>query len=199
MELIFVDKNNYKDAIAVQRKIFPNENGTLNILASLDREMFMEKTGIYYVDDHVKYYLAKVNNEYVGITGIYYYDLDNAWLAWFGIIDEYRNKGLGKKLLRKTLEIAASMNFKSMRLYTSFLDNQNAIKMYEKEGFIGEKYTAEKLSYDCRIYSKSLVSDTVDLWNNKDLNLGHQSELDHMNDEKINEILKIYDELLKQE
>lgn len=199
MELIFVDKNNYKDAIAVQRKIFPNENGTLNILASLDREIFMEKTGIYYVDDHVKYYLAKVNNEYVGITGIYYYDLDNAWLAWFGIIDEYRNKGLGKKLLRKTLEIAASMNFKSMRLYTSFLDNQNAIKMYEKEGFIGEKYTAEKLSYDCRIYSKSLVSDTVDLWNNKDLNLGHQSELDHMNDEKINEILKIYDELLKQE
>ena len=199
MELIFVDKNNYKDAIAVQRKIFPNENGTLNILASLDREMFMEKTGIYYVDDHVKYYLAKVNNEYVGITGIYYYDLDNAWLAWFGIIDEYRNKGLGKKLLRKTLEIAASMNFKSMRLYTSFLDNQDAIKMYEKEGFIGEKYTAEKLSYDCRIYSKSLVSDTVDLWNNKDLNLGHQSELDHMNDEKINEILKIYDELLKQE
>ena len=199
MELIFVDKNNYKDAIAVQRKIFPNENGTLNILASLDREMFMEKTGIYYVDDHVKYYLAKVNNEYVGITGIYYYDLDNAWLAWFGIIDEYRNKGLGKKLLRKTLEIAASMNFKIMRLYTSFLDNQNAIKMYEKEGFIGEKYTAEKLSYDCRIYSKSLVSDTVDLWSNKDLNLGHQSELDHMNDEKINEILKIYDELLKQE
>ena len=199
MELIFVDKNNYKDAIAVQRKIFPNENGTLNILASLDREMFMEKTGIYYVDDHVKYYLAKVNNEYVGITGIYYYDLDNAWLAWFGIIDEYRNKGLGKKLLRKTLEIAASMNFKSMRLYTSFLDNQNAIKMYEKEGFIGEKYTAEKLSYDCRIYSKSLVSDTVDLWNNKDLNLCHQSELDHMNDEKINKILKIYDELLKQE
>jgi GNAT superfamily N-acetyltransferase len=199
MELIFVDKNNYKDAIAVQRKIFPNENGTLNILASLDREMFMEKTGIYYVDDHVKYYLAKVNNEYVGITGIYYYDLDNAWLAWFGIIDEYRNKGLGKKLLRKTLEIAASMNFKSMRLYTSFLDNQDAIKMYEKEGFIGEKYTAEKLSYDCRIYSKSLVSDTVDLWNNKDLNLGHQSELDHMNNEKINEILKIYDELLKQE
>ena len=199
MELIFVDKNNYKDAIAVQRKIFPNENGTLNILASLDREMFMEKTGIYYVDDHVKYYLAKVNNEYVGITGIYYYDLDNAWLAWFGIIDEYRNKGLGKKLLRKTLEITASMNFKSMRLYTSFLDNQDAIKMYEKEGFIGEKYIAEKLSYDCRIYSKSLVSDTVDLWNNKDLNLGHQSELDHMNDEKINEILKIYDELLKQE
>ena len=159
----------------------------------------MEKTGIYYVDDNVNYYLAKVNNEYVGITGIYYYDLDNAWLAWFGIIDEYRNKGLGKKLLRKTLEIAASMNFKSMRLYTSFLDNQDAIKMYEKEGFIGEKYIAEKLSYDCRIYSKSLVSDTVDLWNNKDLNLGHQSELDHMNDEKINEILKIYDELLKQE
>ena len=93
------------------------------------------------------------------------------------------------------------MNFKSMRLYTSFLDNQDAIKMYEKEGFIGEKYTAEKLSYDCRIYSKSLVSDTVDLWNNKDLNLGHQSELDHMNDEKAAEKLEIdeYDDIEEDE
>ena len=87
------------------------------------------------------------------------------------------------------------MGFKNMRLYTDYVDNHNAIKLYEKEGFVGEKYTLEKLPYDCRIYSKSLVDDKVSLWNNKDLELSYQTDLDHMNQEKINAILKKYDEI----
>ena len=88
MELVLVDRNNYKIAIEIQNSIFPDEDGTLNILASLGREEFIETTGVDYVDDHVRYYLAKENNNFVGITGIYYYDLDSAWLAWFGILKE---------------------------------------------------------------------------------------------------------------
>ncbi len=193
MELVLVDKSNYKKAIEIQNSIFPDEDGTLNVLASLGREEFIKTTGVDYVDDHVRYYLAKEGNDFVGITGIYYYDLDSAWLAWFGILKDYRNKGFGRKLLNMTLAIAADMNFKVMRLYTDFNDNKNAIKLYEEEGFIGEKYIAEKLTYDCRIYSKSLTSDPVTLWNNKNLNLGYQSELDHMSKEKIKEIVKLYD------
>nr|MBP3258416.1 GNAT family N-acetyltransferase [Bacilli bacterium] len=163
MELILVDKNNYKKAIEIQRMIFPKEDGALNILASLDRDLFIEKTGLDYVDDHVKYYLAKVDDNYIGITGIYYYDSDNAWLAWFGILKEFRNNGLGRQLLRNTVSKVKTMNFKTMRLYTDFIDNKDAIKLYEEEGFVGEKYTLEELSYDCRIYSKSLINDDVDL------------------------------------
>ena len=193
MELILVDKSNYKIAIEIQNSIFPDEDGTLNVLASLGREEFIETTGVDYVDDHVRYYLAKENNNFVGITGIYYYDLESAWLAWFGILKEYRNNGFGRKLLNMTLAIAADMNFKVMRLYTDFNDNKNAIKLYEEEGFIGEKYTTEKLKYDCRIYSKSLTKNPVTLWNNKNLGLSYQSELDHMSKEKIKEIVKLYD------
>lgn len=58
MELVLVDKNNYKEAIGIQNIIFPNENGALNILASLDRSLFIKSTGLNYVDDHVKYYLV---------------------------------------------------------------------------------------------------------------------------------------------
>ena len=197
MELILVDKSNYKKAIEIQRMIFPKEDGALNILASLDRNLFIEKTGLDYVDDHVKYYLAKVDDNYIGITGIYYYDSDNAWLGWFGILKEFRNKGLGRELLRNTVSKAKSMNFKNMRLYTDFVDNKDAIKLYEEEGFVGEKYTFEKLSYDCRIYSKSLINDDVNLWDNKNLNLTYQSSLDHMNRDDVNRIIKMYDEIFK--
>ena len=196
MDLVLVDKNNYKEAIEIQNSIFPNANGALNILASLDRELFMNITGLDYEDDDVKYYLAKINNKYVGITGIYYYDLDSAWIGWFGILKEYRKKGIGRELLRKTIDLAITMKFKYIRLYTDFMGNSNAIRLYEEEGFIGEKYTFEKLNYDCRIYSKSLIDNDVNLWNNKSLNLTYQSELDHMSENKIDDIIKLYDDIL---
>lgn len=195
MELVLVDKNNYKKAIEVQNKIFPKENGTINILASLGRELFMKTAGIYYEDDHIKYYLAKENNDYIGITGLYSYDTTDAWLAWFGILEEYQNKGLGRELLRNTLELAKSLEYKNLRLYTDPVDNFKAIKLYEKEGFIKEDYTTEELPFKCLIYSKSLTNNKVDLWNNKNLGLSYQTELDHMDDNKINEILKKYEEM----
>lgn len=199
MELVLVDKSNYNEAIEIQKSIFPLEDGTINILASIDRELFMKTTGLYYIDDHVKYYLAIKDGKYVGITGLYYYDIDreSAWIAWFGIIDEYRNKGMGRELLENTIELALSKGFKYIRLYTDYIDNHDAIKLYEKCGFTGEKYTLENLPYDCRIYSKSLIGDKVIPWNNKMLSLAHQSELDHMNSDKINEIHEKYDNMFK--
>lgn len=197
MELIMVNKENYKQAITIQNSIFPHANGTLNILASLDRELFIKRTGIGYIDDHVKYYLAKKNDNYVGITGIYYYNYDetSAWIAWYGILEPFRNHHLGKELLQKTMELAAEKNFKYIRLYTDYIENGEAIKLYENEGFIEEKYIAEKLDYDCRIYSKSLIDTDVPLWNNKNLSLSHQSELDQMTEDKILKILNMYNNL----
>ena len=57
-----VDFNNAKEAIETQRKIF-KEDGMLNILASLDRDIFMRETGLSYIDDHIKYYLAYRDGE----------------------------------------------------------------------------------------------------------------------------------------
>lgn len=41
------------------------------------------------------------------------------------------------------MELAKQKGFKMMRLYTDAIDNANAIKLYEKLGFVGEKYSAE--------------------------------------------------------
>lgn len=43
MKFILVDFTNYKKAIEIQNKIFPKEDGTINILASLDRDLFKKK------------------------------------------------------------------------------------------------------------------------------------------------------------
>lgn len=198
MIIKLVDFNNYEEAIKIQNEIFPHEDGTINILASLDRELFMKKTEIFYEDDNVKYYLAYINNESIGITGIYHYQKDEAWLAWFGILPQYRHKGYGKKLLEETIKIAKEQGYRTFRLYTDKIENAKAVKLYEKLGFIGEKYSVEKLSYDCWIYSKSLYDNNVKLWNNKNLNLLYQSELDQIDKQKSKEILKIYDKITKE-
>ena len=192
MEFVLVDFSNYKKAIEIQNEIFPDEDGTLNILASLGRNLFIEKTGMNYVDDHVQYYIVYDNNEEVGITGLYHYDNESVWLPWFGVLPNKRRKSYGKKILLKTLDMAKQRGFKTMRLYTDRVENANAIKLYENIGFIGEKYSAEELTYDCYIYSKSLYDEQVKLWNNKLLGLSYQSQLDHLSKEKIEKILKLY-------
>lgn len=62
--------------------------------------------------------------------------------------------------------------------------------------FFGEKYTREELDYDCRIYSLSLIDKKVPLWNNRNLGLTHQTELDHMDKEQIKAIFDNYDSFL---
>ena len=194
MEFVLVDFTNYKKAIEIQNTVFPNEDGTINILASLDRELFIKKTGIDYGEDNVKYYIVYDNNEEVGITGLYNYDSISAWLAWFGVLPDKRRKSYGKRILEKTMELAKQKGFKTMRLYTDAIENAEAVKLYKKLGFVGEKYTAEDLLYDCYIYSKSLNDEKVDLWNNKLLGLSEQSQLDHFPKKKIKEILDMYEE-----
>ena len=193
MKFILVDFTNYKKAIEIQNKIFPKEDGTINILASLDRDLLKKKTGMDYEDDNVKYYIAYENNEAIGITGLYYYDNVSAWLGWFGVLPDKRRKSYGKRILEKTMELARQKGFKTMRLYTDAIENADAIKLYKKMGFVGEKYSAEELLYDCYIYSKSLCNKKVDLWNNKKLGLAYQSQLDHLSKKEIKEILNMYE------
>lgn len=193
MKFVLVDFTNYKKAIEIQNKIFPKEDGTINILASLDRDLFKKKTGMDYEDDNVKYYIAYDNNEAIGITGLYYYDSVSAWLGWFGVLPDKRRKSYGKRILEKTMELARQKGFKTMRLYTDAIENADAIKLYKKMGFVGEKYSAEELLYDCYIYSKSLCNEKVDLWNNKKLGLAYQSQLDHLSKKETKEILNMYE------
>lgn len=193
MNLDIVDFNNYKVAIQIQQEIFPQEDGRLNILASLDRNLFMKLSGLYYPDDNVKYYIASIENTPIGITGLYYENDKQVWLAWFGILPNHRGKGYGKILLEETMHLAKKRGFRELRLYTDKVDNSEAIKLYEKLGFVGEKYLAETLPYDCWIYSKNLYGENTELWNNKNLELSYQSDLEHIDIIRIQDIINLYE------
>lgn len=53
------------------------------------------------------YSIVYLNDEPIGVTGIYsYLEYSNtAWHGWFGILDNYRQKGLGGIVLDKTIEL----------------------------------------------------------------------------------------------
>lgn len=191
-----VDFDNALEAIELQRKIFP-EDGLLNILASLDRDLFQKETGIQYPDDHVKYYLAYLSGHPIGITGLYYQpgDTEEMWVAWFGVLSEYRNQGYGSSILNWTMDEALRQGRKTIRLYTDMIECKDAITLYEKLGFHGEKYSAEDLSYDCYIFSKSLINEEISLWNNQFLGLAQQSSYEQMDDKLKEELFEKYKEL----
>ena len=189
-----VDFSNALEAIDTQRSIFP-EDGLLNILCSLDRDLFIRETSLLYPDDHVKYYLAYLDGDPIGITGLYYYPehTEEMWLAWFGVKKDYRGQGFASEILKWSIEQALKSNRKVMRLYTDTVENADAIKLYEKTGFIGVKYTAEKLDYDCHIFSKNLADEDLP-WIQRNLGLGQQSGFERIDDDFKENLLNKYKE-----
>lgn len=193
LEYKIVDFGNALDAIDIQRKIFSGD-GMINILASLDRDLFISVSGIHYIDDHIKYYLVCDGDVKVGIVGLYYYpdDDESMWLGWFGVLSEYRGRGYGRVILNWAMNEVLRCGRKYLRLYTDKDENIEAIKLYEKLGFIGEKYISEELDYNCYIYSKSVVGNDIELWNNRYLGLKNQSQLEVIDEMTKENILNKY-------
>ena len=169
LKLIIIDKNNISYAIKLENEIFPEYNAKNNYLLSLKK------------DSKCHYYLIYDNDLCVGITGIYAYDKDNinAWLGFFGIKEEFRNKGYGSQSLLLTEEYAKNMGYKIMRLFTDRFDNDLAINFYKKHGYVFEKYDTDeeilKEEFDVVIGSKSISKLKVDAWGNRFINLSKQT------------------------
>ena len=169
LKLILIDKSNIDYAIKLENEIFPEYNAKNNYFLSLKK------------DSKCHYYLIYDNNICVGITGIYAYEKDNinAWLGFFGIKEEFRNKGYGKFALELTEEYAKDMGYKIMRLFTDRLDNDLAINFYKKYGYVFEKYDSDeeflKDEFDVVIGSKSISDLKVDVWGNRFINLTKQT------------------------
>lgn len=88
LEYELIDNNNINLATSIQYTIFPDECAYLHYKYSIDTNY---ETEIYYI--------AKHNNIPVGITGLYFYnelDSESIWLGWFGVLPEFRSKGIRK-------------------------------------------------------------------------------------------------------
>lgn len=163
-----ITKENINMAVQIQQEIFPKYSAKTNYEESVSGATDNE------------YFLIKLQELYVGITGIYCCesDSDSAWLGWFGIREGFRRNNLGTMALQFFEEMALAKGYKFARLYTDENNNDVALSFYKSNGYIGESYHNNQDPACAKnkviIFSKSLTSDPVILWDNKNINLTEQ-------------------------
>ena len=177
INFVKITNDNLEVACKVQNEIFPEEDARENFIECINKDPYRKE---------LDYRIVYLNDKPIGVTGIYSYHEypDDAWLGWFGILDEYRKQGYGGLVLDKTIELAKEKGYKSFRLYTDEYA-KSAHKLYESRGMIKEAYDREddKDEYfiaDIFVYSVSLTADEVEPWNNKFLGLKEQGEKENL-------------------
>lgn len=167
-----VTYENIELAVQIQNQIFPNEDGRQNYIEGITKDPYRKEMVNYIVYD---------NEIPVGIVGLYSYNEypNDAWLSWFGVLEEYRNKGYGSAMFDFFEKIAKEKEYLAIRVYT---DNEfnSAIKLYAQKGMIKETYNneleSEEINNETIIFSKSLTLKRTEKWNNRFLQLTVQSE-----------------------
>ena len=163
-----ITNGNLDIAIDIQNRIFPEYSAKTNYIEAIEKK----------TDN--KYFLLSDGSEYVGITGIYSYivDPESAWLGWFGILEDYRNKGYGSEALLIYEKMARERGYRYARLYTDKFDNDAALHFYKSRGYTFEDYINEKdeasLRFPILIGSKSLDGSKAALWNNRNIEFTEQ-------------------------
>lgn len=177
IKLVKITKDNLELACSIQNKIFPKENARANYLEQITKAP---------VRKECNYCIVYLGNIPIGVGGFYSYKIypNDAWLGWYGILEEYRHKGYGTLTLEKSIELAKDKNYHNFRLYTDEYAKE-AHKIYEKKQMLKEEYNREDDQDEyfiakIYIYSLSLTGDKVKLWDNKYLGLKEQGEKENM-------------------
>ena len=168
MTLERITETNIQYAVTIQETLFPGESARANYEESLSPEADYE------------YYLVNEDGICVGIIGLYRYpeDSESAWLGWFGIRKGFRRRHLGSTALKMFEDMAVAKGYQFARLYTDAMDNDAAIAFYKANGYVCEPYENTQdpacMIFKTLIFSKSLSSKELVLWNNKSIHLTEQ-------------------------
>lgn len=133
------------------KNIPKNEKDTLK--ASLDKTKYAKYLLANNIDN-ISYWCIKEQNEVIGLIGLYTeVDFPNkAWIGWFVVDENFRDKKLGKMLLEYIIKEASS--FANEICLYSWDDEpyHKAIKLYENYGF--QRYIPDFKIYKKDIYMK---------------------------------------------
>lgn len=171
LEYELINNDNIELATSIQHTIFPDECAYLHYKYAVETDYKRNR-----------YYIIKNNNIPVGVIGLYIndeIDPDSIWLGWFGILPEFRSKGIGRKSILDIIEKAKKYNKKYFRLYTNDSGDSTARPLYRSVMQIFEKYdNADDYNYNgnCLVYSYSLCNEKVKLWDNRFMNLKEDIE-----------------------
>jgi hypoxanthine-DNA glycosylase len=133
-------KNSLAQAENLRDKVFGKTTKTeaLTLRASLNPKEYKNVYEDSYIKD-MEYWIAKSNNEAIGIVGLYThkYEKDNScWLGWFAVEPKFRGNKIGKKLLDFAVNKAKERGYEYLKLYT-YDSNEFKIakELYKKEKF----------------------------------------------------------------
>lgn len=121
------------------------------------------------IDRQLDYYLVENDDgETIGLTGIYAQNRDEAWLGWFGILPKYRNNGLGRKVLTRTLELMRVLGYTTMRLYSDPMADVYACELYASMGFVMDsKYDEKTITMKYDLIGSGHFNKTIPDWKGK--------------------------------
>ena len=102
----------------------------------VDRLIWTEQQWIKYVSNkNVKTFVLKSKKDLVGFFElIFYQEKKEVEIAYFGILEEYRNKKLGSFLLSEAIKKSFKDNVKRVWLHTCSLDHKYALGNYLSRG-----------------------------------------------------------------
>lgn len=112
-----------RDAIsAIRSQVFQIEQGV---------DAALEFDGL---DDQAVHFLAYLNTQPVGTLRIRLIDSDTAKLERLAVLSQFRNYGIGKKLMETALEFLFDKNIADVRIHAQ----EAVIEFYQKLGFVPE-------------------------------------------------------------
>ena len=102
----------------------------------VDRLIWTEQQWIKYVSNkNVKTFVLKSKKDLVGFFElIFHQEKKEVEIAYFGILEEYRNKKLGSFLLSEAIKKSFQDNIKRVWLHTCSLDHKHALSNYLSRG-----------------------------------------------------------------
>lgn len=108
----------------------------INELEEKFPEVFVNKTVLRDFDEnpYTKYFLYLIDNKIIGFIN-YYLIYDRIEIVNFNILDFFQNKGYGNQLLIYLIDYAKDKGLKNITLEVR-VDNEKAIYLYKKNGFI---------------------------------------------------------------
>ena len=138
-----LSKSNLKFALQLRNTIFQDlskcDKETLEASLDINNEKYkncLSKNQISYLEYFVMQ--EPKTRQVIGLTGLYVENDNNeCWLGWFCVDENYRNNGLGQKLLDFSISRAKELKKKILKLYTyNSEEYKSAIKLYETNYFV---------------------------------------------------------------
>ena len=102
----------------------------------VDRLAWTESQWMDYLsNDKVQTYILKYKDDLVGFFElIFHFEKKEVEIAYFGILEEFRNRKLGSYLLSQAIKKSFSQNIDRVWVHTCSLDHKNALNNYIARG-----------------------------------------------------------------